>query len=49
MDLVPEYISTLPELNRDNATKAWNDYAEVVVCATAKKWLPHRIAMHQSI
>ena len=33
MDLVPEYISTLPELNRDNATKAWNDYAEVVVCA----------------
>ena len=33
MDLVPEYISTLPEFNRDNATKAWNDYAEVVVCA----------------
>ena len=33
MDLVPAYISTLPELNRDNATKAWNDYAEVVVCA----------------
>ena len=37
MDLVPEYISTLPELNRDNATKAWNDYAEVVVCADPRR------------
>ena len=33
MELVPEYITTLPELNRDNATKAWDDYAEVIVCA----------------
>jgi len=33
MDLVPQYIATLPELNRDNATKAWDDYAEVIVCA----------------
>ena len=33
MELVPDYISTLPELNRDNATKAWDDYAEVVLCA----------------
>ncbi|MEK9554269.1 MAG: histidinol dehydrogenase [Gammaproteobacteria bacterium] len=33
MELVPEYIATLPELNRDNATKAWDDYAEVIVCA----------------
>ena len=33
MELVPAYISTLPELNRDNATKAWDDYAEVVLCA----------------
>ncbi|MEO1330729.1 MAG: histidinol dehydrogenase [Pseudomonadota bacterium] len=31
MDLVPQFIGTLPELNRDNATKAWADMAEVMV------------------
>ncbi len=31
MELVPQYIDTLPELNRDNATKAWADMAEVMV------------------
>ncbi|MEM6680467.1 MAG: histidinol dehydrogenase, partial [Pseudomonadota bacterium] len=31
MNLVPQYIGTLPELNRDNATKAWADMAEVAV------------------
>ncbi len=30
---VPELIDTLPELNRDNATAAWRDYAEVMVVA----------------
>ena len=32
MRLVPELISTLPDVNRDNATAAWRDYAEVIVC-----------------
>lgn len=31
--LVPELISTLPELNRNNASKAWNNYAEVILCS----------------
>ncbi|MCH2248314.1 MAG: histidinol dehydrogenase, partial [Cognatishimia sp.] len=29
----PELIDDLPEVNRDNATAAWRDYAEVIVCA----------------
>ncbi|QIE43415.1 histidinol dehydrogenase (plasmid) [Rhodobacteraceae bacterium SC52] len=33
MELVPQLIATLPEVNRDNATAAWRDYAEVIVCA----------------
>ena len=33
MTLVPELIDDLPEVNRDNATAAWRDYAEVIVCA----------------
>ncbi|MEO0992668.1 MAG: histidinol dehydrogenase [Pseudomonadota bacterium] len=33
MELVPGYIATLPELNRENATKAWADMAEVMVVA----------------
>ncbi|MEM6372819.1 MAG: histidinol dehydrogenase [Pseudomonadota bacterium] len=32
MDLVPGLIADLPELNRENATAAWRDYAEVIVC-----------------
>lgn len=32
MALVPEHIHTLPEVNKDNATKAWADYAEVILC-----------------
>ena len=31
MDLVPVYIETLRELNRENATAAWRDMAEVMV------------------
>ena len=31
--LVPLLIDDLPEVNRDNATAAWRDYAEVIVCA----------------
>ena len=33
MDLVPTLIADLPELNRENATAAWRDYAEVILCA----------------
>lgn len=33
MRLVPRLIEDLPELNRENATAAWRDYAEVIVCA----------------
>ena len=32
MDLVPKLIDDLPDTNRDNATAAWRDYAEVIVC-----------------
>lgn len=31
MALVPGYIETLPELNRENATAAWRDMAEVMI------------------
>ena len=30
---VPKKIESLPELNRENATNAWRDYGEVIVCA----------------
>ncbi|MEP5198326.1 MAG: histidinol dehydrogenase [Paracoccaceae bacterium] len=33
MELVPGLINDLPEVNRDNATAAWRDYAEVILCA----------------
>ncbi len=33
MARIPAMIATLPEMNRDNATAAWRDYAEVIVCA----------------
>ena len=33
MQLVPQLISTLPPINKDNATAAWRDYAEVIVCS----------------
>jgi sulfopropanediol 3-dehydrogenase len=33
MELVPDYINDLPDVNRDNATAAWRDYAEVILCA----------------
>ena len=33
MRLVPTLIADLPEVNRENATAAWRDYAEVIVCA----------------
>ncbi len=33
MELVPELIATLPEVNAANATAAWRDYAEVILCS----------------
>ena len=33
MRLVPVLIDDLPEVNKENATAAWRDYAEVIVCA----------------
>ncbi|WP_299352743.1 histidinol dehydrogenase [uncultured Shimia sp.] len=33
MAQVPDYINDLPDVNRENATAAWRDYAEVILCA----------------
>lgn len=33
MEMVPQLINDLPEVNRENATAAWRDYAEVILCA----------------
>lgn len=33
MARVPALIEDLPDVNRENATAAWRDYAEVIVCA----------------
>jgi sulfopropanediol 3-dehydrogenase len=33
MRLVPGLIADLPQVNRENASAAWRDYAEVIVCA----------------
>ncbi|MEM9426156.1 MAG: histidinol dehydrogenase [Pseudomonadota bacterium] len=33
MARVPALINELPEVNRENATAAWRDYAEVILCA----------------
>ncbi|MEM8776415.1 MAG: histidinol dehydrogenase, partial [Pseudomonadota bacterium] len=32
LNRVPQLIADLPELNRENATAAWRDYAEVILC-----------------
>ncbi|WP_299196397.1 histidinol dehydrogenase [uncultured Tateyamaria sp.] len=33
MEMVPQLIDDLPDVNRENATAAWRDYAEVILCA----------------
>ena len=33
MELVPNLIADLPEVNRENAFAAWRDYAEVILCS----------------
>jgi sulfopropanediol 3-dehydrogenase len=35
--LVPQHIDKLPKLNRQNATAAWRDYAEVIACDTREE------------
>jgi sulfopropanediol 3-dehydrogenase len=52
MDLVPRHIETLPEVNRDNATAAWRDFAEVILCdsreemaATSDDYAPEHLTV----
>ena len=51
--LVPQHIDKLPKLNRQNATAAWRDYAEVIVCdtreevaATSDQYAPEHLTVH---
>ena len=37
MELVPSWISSLPQVNRDNATAAWRDYGEVMLCSSREE------------
>lgn len=37
MDLVPNLIADLPEVNSQNAEAAWRDYAEVILCDTREE------------
>ncbi|MGG7645806.1 histidinol dehydrogenase [Rhodovulum sp. YNF3179] len=52
MRLVPTLIDDLPEVNRENATAAWRDYAEVIVCpdretmaATSDEYAPEHLTV----
>jgi len=52
MELVPELINDLPEVNCENATAAWRDYAEVILCtdreemaATSDKYAPEHLTV----
>ncbi|MRU14871.1 histidinol dehydrogenase [Roseovarius sp. A21] len=52
MELVPELIEDLPEVNRDNARAAWRDYAEVILCdnreemaATSDEYAPEHLTV----
>ena len=52
MELVPRLIDDLPEVNRENATAAWRDYAEVILCsnrdemaATSDKYAPEHLTV----
>jgi sulfopropanediol 3-dehydrogenase len=49
---VPDLIADLPEVNRDNATAAWRDYAEVILCddredmaATSDDYAPEHLTV----
>ncbi len=52
MALVPKLIEDLPEVNRENATAAWRDYAEVILCedreemaATSDDYAPEHLTV----
>ncbi|WP_293573029.1 histidinol dehydrogenase [Phaeobacter sp.] len=52
MELVPGLIDDLPEVNKDNATAAWRDYAEVILCdnretmaATSDEYAPEHLTV----
>lgn len=52
MRLVPLLIDDLPEVNRENATAAWRDYAEVILCgdreemaATSDEYAPEHLTV----
>ena len=52
LNLVPKLIDTLPEINRKNATAAWRDYAEIIVCEnfeemakTADEYAPEHLTV----
>src|SRR6056297_237294 len=52
MRFVPLLINDLPEVNRDNATAAWRDYAEVILCgdredmaATSDEYAPEHLTV----
>ena len=52
LELVPRHIDSLPEVNRDNATAAWRDYGEVIVCddreemaATSDEYAPEHLTV----
>lgn len=52
MELVPDLIADLPELNGKNAQAAWRDYAEVIVCddreemaATSDEYAPEHLTV----
>ncbi|GAA6207085.1 histidinol dehydrogenase [Cognatishimia sp. WU-CL00825] len=52
MARVPGLINDLPDINRENATAAWRDYAEVIVCdnreemaATSDDYAPEHLTV----
>ena len=52
LELVPRHIASLPEVNRDNATAAWRDYGEVILCddreemaATSDEYAPEHLTV----
>jgi len=52
MEMVPTLIEDLPEVNRENATAAWRDYAEVILCddredmaATSDEYAPEHLTV----
>ena len=52
MEMVPGLIADLPDVNRENATAAWRDYAEVIVCddreemaATSDDYAPEHLTV----